>query len=156
MNQPIDYLGAVQSTFSLANSYNLLSTRIQITQVTWAFHLDAARKTRKPGEVNLATNTTSKQDLVQIEFSVDKQGFTGQPFWTPIPEFMTALEKALTTCLQVVESNAVISHGWALTNSQVAIAFILNHQHQLEFTELPRDTKDIVIHTIKFTVGTRP
>ena len=152
----LDYLGAVQSTFSLANSYNLLSTRIQITQVTWAFYLDKASKTRKAGELNLATSVTTKEELVHIEFSVDSQSFTAQSFGTPIPQFMTALENALTPCLQVLEASAVNTHGWALTDSQVKIAFMLNHHHQLEFTELPRDTKDAVIHTITFTVRTRP
>ena len=156
MNQPIDYLGAVQSTFNLAHTYNLLGARIQITQVTWAFYLDKASKIRKAGELNLATTATTKQDLVHIEFTVNNQGFTGQPFGTAIPEFMNALEKALTTCLQVLESSAVDTGGWALTDSQVMIAFMLNHEHQLKFTELPRDTKDAVIHTITFTVRTRP
>ena len=152
----LDYLGAVQSTFNLAYAINRrLGTRIQITQLTWAFHLDAARRTHKPDELNLATNATSKQDLVHIEFTVNDQGFAGQAFGTPIPKFMNALENALTPCLQVLKSSDVNSDGWALTDSLVAIAFTLNHQNLLEFTELPRDTKDTVIHTITFTVRTR-
>ena len=124
--------------------------------MTWAFCLDKASKTRKAGELNLATNATIKQDLVHIEFTVNHRGFAGQSFGTPIPEFMTALENALTTCLQVLESSAVNAGSWTLTKSRITIAFTLNHEHQLEFTELPRDTKDAVIHTITFTVRTRP
>jgi hypothetical protein len=153
MNQPIDYLGAVQSTFNLAHTFNQrFGTRFQITQVTWAFHLDKAHKTRKAGELNLATNTTLKEDLVNIEFSVDDQGFTGQPFGTPIPAFTTSLENALTTCLRVFESSVENSERWVLSDSQVSIAFMLNHQNQLEFTELPRDTENLVIHQITFTI----
>ena len=123
--------------------------------MTWAFCLDKASKTRKAGELNLATNATSKEDLVHIEFTVNHRGFTGQSFGTPIPEFMTALENALSTFLQVLESSAVNSDGWTLTKSRITIAFMLNHQHQLELTELPRDTEDAVIHQIMFTVRTR-
>ncbi len=156
MNQPIDYLGAVQSTFNIAHTYNLLGTRIQITQVTWAFYLDKASKTRKASELNLATSVTTKEELVHIEFSVDSQSFTVNDFGTPIPQFMTTFEKALTTFLQVLESSAVNSDGWTLTKSRITIAFTLNNEHQLELTELPRDTKDTVIHTITFNVRTRP
>ncbi len=155
MNRPIDYLGAVQSTFNLAHTYNLLGTRIQITQVTWAFYLDKASKTRKASELNLATSVTTKEELVHIEFSVDSQSFTVQAFRTPIPQFMTTLENALTTFLQVLESSAVNAGSWTLTKSRITIAFTLNHEHHLELTELPRDTEDTVIHQIMFTVRTR-
>ncbi|MEY4530956.1 MAG: hypothetical protein RLZZ156_1677 [Deinococcota bacterium] len=155
MNQPIDYLGAVQSTFNLAHTYNLLGARIQITQVTWAFYLDKASKIRKAGELNLATTATIKQDLVHLEFTVNAQGFAGQPFGTAIPEFMTALENALTPCLQVLESSAVNSDGGALTKSQVSIVFVLDDHNQLEFIKLPRDAKNDVIHKLTFTIQTR-
>ena len=156
MNQPIDYLGALQSTFNLAYAINRrLGTKIQITQVKWAFYLHKSGKTRKADELNLANNATSKENLVHIEFSVDAQGFSRQPFGNLIPAFSDGLESALRTCLHVFESSNAKTDGWALTDSQIAITFILDDQNQLDFTGFPRDAMKDVIHKITLTIEPR-
>jgi hypothetical protein len=51
--------------------------------------------------------------------------------------FSAAIESALKTCLDVFESSPTKTDGWALTKSQIAIAFVLDNQNQLEFTTIP-------------------
>lgn len=59
MNQPIEYLGALQSAFKLAHDFNQkLGRKSQITQVAWAFYLDKESKTRESVELKLATSAT--------------------------------------------------------------------------------------------------
>ena len=153
MNQPIDYLGALQSTFQLAYNFNhQLGAKAQITQITWAFYLDKESKTRKTVAINLATSATPKEDLVWIEFKVGVPASTFSTSITPIPAFSTALESAFKTCLQVFESSHAKTDGWTLTTSQIVIAFVLDNQNQLEFTPLPRDAKNGVIHRITLTI----
>jgi hypothetical protein len=153
MNKALDYLGALQSVFNLAHTFNhRLGARIQITQITWAFYLDKESKTRKSIELNLATTATPEEDLTPIEFTVGQSAFTGQTLATPIPAFSDALKNALKTCLQVVESSHSNADGGTLTNSQVTIAFVLDDQNHLMLTEVSRDAKNDVIHKITFTL----
>ena len=156
MSQQIDYLGAVQSTFDVADSFNQrLKTRIRITQLNWAFHLDKASKAHKPGELNLATSATSKENLIHIEFSVDDQEFSGQPIGIPIPRFTTALENALSTCLKAFESSHSNADGWNLTTNQVVIAFVLDNRNQFKFIQLPQDAKNDVTQKLTFSIKAR-
>ncbi len=153
MNRPIEYLRALQSIFKLADVYNQkLGARVEITHVTWGFYLDRESKTRKTVEINLATNATPKEDLAWIEFKAGVPAFAFSTSLTPIPAFSAALESALKTCLHVFESSQETTDRWALTESQMEIAFVLDNQSQLEFIILPQDAKNDVIHRIALTV----
>ncbi|MEY4530580.1 MAG: hypothetical protein RLZZ156_1301 [Deinococcota bacterium] len=152
-NQPIDYLGALQSIFKLADDFNhRLGARVEITHVTWGFYLDREGKTCKSVELNLATSATPKEDLAWLEFTVGQSAFTGQTLATSIPAFSDALKSALKTCLDIVESSHSKADGGTLTNSQVTIALILDDRNQLILTEGSRDTQNDVIHKITFTL----
>jgi hypothetical protein len=153
VNQSIDYLGALQSTFQLAHTINYrLGAKTQITHVTWAFYLDKESKTRKSIAINLATTATLKEDLALIEFTVGQSAFSGHTLATQIPAFSDALKSALKTCLEVIEASHSKDDGWTLTNSQITIAFVLDNQNQLILTEGSRDAKNNVIHKIMFTL----
>jgi hypothetical protein len=71
MNRPIEYLGALQSIFKLADDFNhRLGAIVEITYVTWGFYLDRESKTHKTVEINLVTSATPKENLAWLEFTV--------------------------------------------------------------------------------------
>lgn len=150
MDRPIDYLGVLQSLFNMVADYNQRpGSRIKIIQLGWDLQLN---KARKAGELNLATNSTPKDDLVQMELFIPALGLGRSDFGTPIPAFTTALNQALRPILMVIFSSCAEGDGSALTSSEVELAFTLDDQFQIQFSEFARDDKSVVIHKLKFTI----
>ena len=152
MNQPIDYLGALQSIFDFVTEYNQrLDSKLKIIQVEWDFCLDKASRTRKAGELNLATGATLKDDLVQIAFSVNAHN-SKSDYGTPIPAFTIALENALQPFLQVIDSSCSSGDGTTLTSSEVELVFTLDDQNRIQFSGVAQDDNSGVTHKLKFTI----
>ena len=153
MNQPIDYLGVLQSIFDFVAEYNQrLDSKLKIIQVEWDFCLDKASRTRKAGELNLATGATLKDDLVQIAFCVNAHNFSKSDYGTPIAAFTIALENALQPFLQVIDSSCSSGDGTTLTSSEVELVFTLDDQNRIQFSDFVGSTESKVTHKLKFTI----
>ncbi len=152
MKQLIDYLGALQSTFEVARAFNRRKDlTFMLTKVTWAFYLNPPSTKREPGELNLSTCKDASPDLVLIELAVGHQGFGGPPVGVPIQVFKTALEQAITTCLETFDLNSVGVGDFDSSQGQIMVGFMINLEDQLEFTQATRVSEHDVIHRLTFS-----
>jgi hypothetical protein len=153
MNQPIDYLGAAQSTFNAIKTFHQKSSKgIRITRVAWVFYLHQASQTSKSNQVLLANSSVAKKHLNQAKLTVDDEAFPSGSIANPFSELTIPLENALSAYLEILEASQANADYWTLAQSQITIAFILNPQNQVEFSRSLRGAKNNAIHQLTFTI----